>query len=62
MGDSYRDYLKAKKKEPVAKSSAARSRRSSEAAYQRSQAIKRQQSRVAVHPGAAKQGRFLDGW
>ena len=61
MGDRYRDYLKTQKKGPIAPQlGAPRSRRSSEAADQRSKAIKRQQSRSKILYGTSPwiQGRL----
>ena len=62
MGVSYREFLKAQKKGPVAPTSEARGRRDREAANQRSQAFKRQSRRTQVFSKQAKQGRLLDAW
>ena len=56
MGDSYREYLKEKKKTP----SPARSGTGRLEGQKRSAAIKRQQGSKAFHYQTTKQGRLLD--
>jgi len=62
MGDSYRDYVRAKKKKRTQETRyEARTHRDRSAAEARSKALKRQQSRKEVHYGKkATQGRLLD--
>ena len=62
MGVSYREYLKAKKKGPVAPNSEARGRRDREAANQRSSAFARKSRRPKIFDRQATQGRLLDAW
>ncbi len=60
MGDSYREYLKTQRKDPVAPTSEARRRRDREAANKRSAAFKGQSRRPKGFAKQAQQGRLLD--